>query len=166
MDVRDFDQLAACEGVQVEHQTIPGFLRRIPHKWHLDEITRFGDKVGRAAEAMQLSYFTAIDRSLGVIRVFPLPLLQRVYAIMAPQFHWPAVIEMESLEDGRRAQREALRKRERADKDLEDLLETADNVEVLTAVQAVRDFLASEMNRLRHEIEAPAPPPENLVTVQ
>src|ERR1041384_6675246 len=70
IDLRDFDQLAG-EALQIEHQTIPGFLRRLPHKWHLNDITRFGDQVGRVSEAMQMAYITAVDKSLGVIRAFP-----------------------------------------------------------------------------------------------
>lgn len=68
MSLQDFDELAALQCVQVEHQTIPGFLRRIPHKWHLNEITRFGSEVGRAADAMQLVFMTPVDGSLGVLR--------------------------------------------------------------------------------------------------
>lgn len=153
--------LAALEAeLTIAHATIPGFMRRIPHKWHLDDITRFGDKVGRAAEAMQLAYITTVDGSLGTIRVFPCPFLQRIYQIMAPQHNWPAVIEAEptALEDGRAVQRETLRADERADQHLAQLSERADNVDVLTAVQTIREFLQGDMARLRSEIEAPPVP--------
>lgn len=153
--------LAALEAeLTIAHATIPGFMRRIPHKWHLDDITRFGDKVGRAAEAMQLAYITTVDGSLGTIRVFPCPFLQRIYQIMAPQHNWPAVLDAEpsALEDGRAVQRETLRADERADQHLAQLSERADNVDVLTAVQTVREFLQGDMARLRSEIEAPPAP--------
>lgn len=156
MELHDFEQLANEQGVQLEHATVPGFLRRIPHKWHLEEITRYGDKVGRAAEAMQLAYMTSIDRSLGVIRVFPLPLLQRVYEIMAPSFGWPRAAEAELIEDGKRAQRETLRKIERADHALGEVTEQSDNVEALTAFRAVRSVLQGEAAKLREQIAEPA----------
>jgi hypothetical protein len=101
LDINDFDQLIAT-GETVEHVTVPGFLRRIPHPWHITDLTRFGDQVGRVAEAMQLSYLTTIQPQLGMIRVFPLPLLQRVYELMAPQFQWPS--EPIALIDGLRSQ--------------------------------------------------------------
>jgi hypothetical protein len=153
----DFDQLANEQLAQIDHMTIPGFLRRIPHKWHLDEITRFGDKVGRAADAMQLSYLTSIDRSLGVIRVFPLPLLQRIYAIMSPQFGWPTIIEHEALEDGRRAQREALKKLERTEQGLDEIMQRADNVDVLASFQAAREFIHATAQKLRLELQGGEP---------
>src|ERR1043165_4105227 len=31
----------------VEHLSVPAFLRRTPHRWHLDDMRRFGDKVGQ-----------------------------------------------------------------------------------------------------------------------
>ena len=65
----------------VEHLTIPGFIRRCPHRFHLMEITRFGDQVGKIAESLQISYLTTIDRSLGMIRLFPVPLMVRVYQV-------------------------------------------------------------------------------------
>lgn len=153
IDINDFDQLMAA-GETVEHTTVPGFLRRIEHPWHIDDLTRFGDKVGRVAEAMQLSYLTTIQPQLGMIRVFPLPLLQRVYELMAPQFQWPA--EPLVLLEGRRALREDLRKHERAAQDLSSIAESVDNVEVLTAVQTVRDFLTTDIARLKQEIGTPA----------
>src|ERR1043166_2355254 len=61
---QDFDHLA--EAAKIEHLTIPGFMRRVSNRWHIEDITRFGDKVGRAAEALQLSYMTTVDKSLGV----------------------------------------------------------------------------------------------------
>lgn len=155
LEVHDFEQLAADQASHVEHQTIPGFLRRIPHKWHLNEISRFGTEVGRAAEAMQLVYMTAVDRSLGVIRVFPLPLLERVYTLMGPQFSWPALAEVPALENGR-AQREELRKHETAKNHLQAAAEHAPSREVAEALQTVLDWLEAETQRMK-AVESPAP---------
>jgi len=146
IDINDFDQLTAA-GETVEHVTVPGFLRRIPHPWHIDDLTRFGDKVGRVAEAMQLSYLTTIQPQLGMIRVFPLPLLQRVYELMAPQFQWPA--EPLALIEGARAQREELRRAEGAKKHLEAVAANAPNAAVGEAFVTVIDYLENEVNRLR-----------------
>jgi hypothetical protein len=155
LDINDFDQLLSA-GETVEHVTVPGFLRRIPHPWHIDDLTRFGDKVGRVAEAMQLSYLTTIQSQLGMIRVFPLPLLQRVYELMAPQFQWP--VEPLALIDGTRARRDELKRHERADADLAGLAERTDDVEALASIQVVRDHLAKETLRLRNEIGGVAAP--------
>jgi hypothetical protein len=150
LDINDFDQLTTASET-VEHVTVPGFLRRIPHPWHITDLTRFGDQVGRVAEAMQLSYLTTIQPQLGMIRVFPLPLLQRVYELMAPQFQWPA--EPLALLEGARACREELRRAERADTELSTIAEKTDNVSALAAIQEVRDFLKSETTRLRTSLE-------------
>ena len=75
----------------VEHLTVTEFMQRIPHpnRWHLDDINRFGDKVGWTAQSIQLARMMVQSPSLGLIRVFPVPLLQRIYTILAPQFNWP-----------------------------------------------------------------------------
>lgn len=135
----------------IAHATIPGFMRKIPHKWHLDDITRFGDKVGRAAEAMQLSYLTTVDGSLGTIRVFPMPLLQRIYEIMAPQFNWPTIIEgeMAQIEDGRRAQREELRKSEQLSLQIEELMSHTDDPPVVEAASVLIASLGATIAQAR-----------------
>ena len=146
----------------MEHLTIPAFLRRIPHKWHIDEITRFGDKVGRAAESLQLSYLTTIDRSLGVIRIFPLPLLQRVYQIFAVQLGWPQIIDVEppALDDPRRGQQETLRSHERLLKHNRALLAIAENVDVQHSISVVVQWLEHDCLRIRKELGLPEPAPE------
>jgi hypothetical protein len=154
IDLHDFEQLAG-EALQIEHQTIPGFLRRLPHKWHLTDITRFGDQVGRVSEAMQMAYITAVDKSLGVIRAFPLPLLQRVYEIMAPQFNWPMIIDAPELEDGRRAQRDALQKNERLTAQIRDLMSDADEPPIIEAASVILNSLEANAAKLRESIDAP-----------
>src|SRR5205809_6373994 len=81
IDINDFEQ-SALGAQTVEHVSVPGFMSRIASGWALDDMTRFGDKVGRVAEAMQLVFITTNQTRLGIIRVFPLPLLQRVYEIL------------------------------------------------------------------------------------
>ncbi len=77
----------------VEHLTVTEFMQRIPHpnRWHLDDINRFGDKVGWTARSIQLARMMVQSPSLGLIQVFPVPLLQRIYTILAPQFNWPTL---------------------------------------------------------------------------
>lgn len=87
-----FDELAQTDAL-IEHLTVPAFLSRVPRQWQIDEATRFGHQLGRAAEAMHLAYMTTTDKSLGVIRVFPVPLMRRVYTLMSFQFGWPALPE-------------------------------------------------------------------------
>ena len=132
------EQLAEYDHV-VEHQSISAFLKRIPHRWHMEEIGRFGDKAGRAAESLHVAYLTAIDGSLGVVRVFPVPLLRRVYAIMAPQFNWPG-IEIAGLEDARQL-REDSRARESVERILGKAMQETDDVEILQSLQKVLNFL-------------------------
>ena len=158
---QEFEQLPQSDSI-VEHLTIPAFLRRIPHKWHIDEITRFGDKVGRAAESLQLSYMTTIDRSLGVIRIFPLPLLQRVYQIFAVQLGWPQIIDVETpaLDDPRRVQQETLRSHERLLKHVRALLAIAENVDVQHSISVVVQWLEHDCHRIRTELGLPEAAPE------
>lgn len=156
VSLHDFEQLAGEEGIQIEHLTIPGYLRRIPYRWHMDEVTKFGDKVGRSAEAMQLSYITAIDRSLGVIRVFPRPLLERIYALMAPHFGWPGVVEVNQIEDGKRASRDSLRKIETLTGQLNELVSATDEPKVVEAAGVLVQSLEAQAGALREELAIPA----------
>ena len=141
----------------VEHLTIPGFIRRSPHRFHMDEIIRFGDKVGRVAESMQVSYLTTIDPSLGQIRLFPVPLLNRVYQIQAGQFGWePLEAVPPALED---QQAKILRANTRAKDSLKAAVEHVENPIVAQAMTTVLGFLESEATRLRGEESAePAAP--------
>lgn len=154
IDINDFEQFALGTET-VEHVSVPGFMSRIAHGWALDDMTRFGDKVGRVADAMQLVFITTNQTKLGIIRVFPLPLLQRVYEIMAPMFNWPRIVDgVLAIEDGRQALRDDLRQHERADHDLSSIAEHVDNVEVLTALQTVREFLGTDIARIRAAIDS------------
>jgi len=142
----------------VEHLTIPGFIRRAPHRFHIDEITRFGDKVGRVTESLQISYLTTIDRSLGQIRLFPVPLLVRVYQVMAAQFGWEQIVDAPAaMEDRHSAE---LKANERAKKHLQAAAETANNPVIAQAMTTVLHWLETEAQRLReHEEGTPTPPP-------
>lgn len=157
---QDFEQLSQQESI-VEHLTIPGFLRRIPYKWHIDEITRFGDKVGRAAESLQIAYLTTVDRSLGVIRVFPAPLLQRIYQILSAQFGWPQIIDLDppALDDPRRVQQETLRSHERLAKHMRAILEMAENPDVQHSIAVVVEWIEHDCQRIRQELGLPEPTP-------
>jgi hypothetical protein len=150
IDINDFEQFA-LGAETVEHVSVPGFMARIAHGWALDDMTRFGDKVGRVADAMQLVFITTNQTKLGIIRVFPLPLLQRVYEILSPQFGWPRIIDAGALpiEDGRQALRDELQKAERSLADLSSIAEHTDNVDALQSIQEVRDFLTGKIAELR-----------------
>lgn len=153
---RDFEDLAREAVAIIEHLTVPGFLRRIPHRWHLDEITRFGDKVGRVAEALQLAYLTTIDRSLGVVRVFPAPMMRRVYDILAPQFGWPRILDNDqplALEDVKRA-KDALRANEKLAARLQELLDRTESAPVLEALATVMKLIERENEALRVQAES------------
>jgi hypothetical protein len=134
----------------VEHLSIPGFVRRAPRRFHLDELTRFGDKVARVAESMQISYLTTIDSSLGVVRVFPVPLMIKVYSIMAQQFHWAPW--QEPLEIGAGGPAQLLKANERARRNLEAAAcgsASAMPAHVAEAMQITMAWLDSEAGRLR-----------------
>lgn len=150
-NVPDFDHLAEVAEAQVEHQTILEFLRNIPRKWHPDEMTRFGDKVKRTAEALSLPFVPALNPSLGVIRTFPVPLMQWIYAMMAAQFNWPAPAL--ALDDGKREQRDELRRHEGARKHLEAAVDHAPTPAVSEALAIVLTWLEGETKRLRGAVE-------------
>jgi hypothetical protein len=150
-NIPDFDHLAEVAEAQVEHQTILEFLRLIPHKWHPDEIGRFGDKVRRMADSLQLPFVPSLNPSLGVIRTFPVPLLQWIYTLLATQFGWPAPAL--ALDDGKREQREELRRHEGARKHLEGAVEHAPTPAVSDALAIVLNWLEGETKRLRGEVE-------------
>ena len=158
----DYQQFAENSELQVEHQTVPGFLRRIAHRWHMDDLIKFGQKVGRTADSMQLAWIATVDPHLGQIRMFPVPLLQRVYQVMAPTQGWPSIIEAAALEDARADEAETLRKVAKAEKqlrELRDITERADDVTVLESVETLRRFLEADLARMQLELQQPAAVP-------
>jgi hypothetical protein len=156
---QEFEQIQSPENI-VEHLTVPGFLRRVPNRWHLEDIQRFGDKVGRIAESLHIGYLTTVDRSLGQIRVFPVPLSQRIYDTMAPTFGWPQIIDAPApgLPAQDQANRDALRSHERLSKLLRALLEAAPNLDVQHSTAVVIQWLETDITRIREEIGEPAAP--------
>lgn len=150
--MQDYQEVAEQQEQIVEHLSIPGFLKRIPHRWHMEEITRFGDKVGRAAESMHLAYLTGIDRSLGTVRVFPVPLLQRVYTVMSSAMGWPTLVEFDALEDGKKADRDKLKKHERVQSILEEIASSVDDVDISQALMKVQSFVREDLEKRRKEL--------------
>jgi hypothetical protein len=150
---QDFAQAPVPELV-VEHRTIAGFLRIAPHRFHLDEIVRFGKKVGDVAESMQLAYMTTIDSQLGVLRVFPVPLMRRVYDILADQFHWaqfPA--ELSAIPEEVAAE---LKAKERLARLLRATMEAAPGPQLQQSSSDVLQWVESEIGRLRNHLELTA----------
>jgi len=140
----------------VEHRTIAGFLRMAPHRFHLDEIVRFGKKVGDVAESMQLAYLTTIDSSLGVLRVFPVPLMRRVYDILAAQFHWPQFVEPETVEGDAASRREMLRSYDKLSALLRSFMEAAEDPEVQHCTSVVLQRIEVDSEGLRAALTEPA----------
>jgi hypothetical protein len=148
----DFDESAP--ELVVEHATIPGFLRRIPYRFSMEDLTRFGTKVGKAAEAMQIAFITTVERSLGTIRVFPLPLLRRVYEVMGMQFGWPKIIEVEipGLPSGGINPAETLKAHERLEQYLRGALEMAADDTVQHSITVVLQWLEMDCERIRKDL--------------
>lgn len=79
----------------IEHVSIAGFLRRIPHDqaWQLHNIVKFGRLVCQSADAFATEYHYTVDRSLGRVRTFPEPLVRQVYRFLSPSLGWPQIME-------------------------------------------------------------------------
>jgi hypothetical protein len=155
IDVNDLEKQLAT-GEPVEYCTIPGFLSRIPHEWMLEDFNRFGDKVTRAADAMQLSWVTTMNKSLGPIRVFAYPFLARVYQIVAAQTpNWPAPEKARAIEEGKSRE---LRKQEGIRRDLQSVVDQAPP-DVQAALGKVVEWLEAEAKKLR-AIEQSQPGPQ------
>ncbi len=154
----DFAEDEAEPTPVVEHATVPGFMRDVAMatstRWHMDDLSRFGDKLGRVAEAMQIAYVTAVDRSLGVIRVFPLPLLRKVYGTMARQFNWPIFPETLALPSNQDS--ETLGSHARLYQMLKDLEPLAPDISVRGSIGVVLGFLERDAERLRAAAAATA----------
>lgn len=131
---QDLDDLPQPEDI-VELATVPGFLRRSGHRFHLDEINRFGSQVGRSAEAMHLAYITQVDSTLGLVRVFPVPFLERVYKIVAKQFGWPEIAPALPVEEAMAI--ETVKGHRRVVSHLTAMLEVSDDAEVRRAIGVV-----------------------------
>ncbi len=146
--VNDF--AGAAPEIFVEMLTVPGFLNRVGHRFHMNEIFRFGGELGRAAESMHLAYMTAMDAKLGVLRVFPEPLMRRVYDVLAAQLSWPKIIDADTgaLDDAQKAQH-AIRANERMLKRLRELIADTDGVEQLKALEAAAAIIEQQTAELR-----------------
>lgn len=146
-----FDGLNAQAPI-VEHLTIPGFMRLIDHRWSLDDIRRFGDRMGQMAESMCLAYLTATDASLGILRMFPAPLLRRVYDIMAPQFGWPVIVNVDTPElEEVKKKRDAIKANERALRRLGEVIADTEDVAQLEVLRASVKVIEAQTAELRGE---------------
>lgn len=161
MEPRPQNRVSAHEGVEleqldptalVEHLSVPAFLRRTPHRWNIDDMRRFGDKVGQMAEAMHLGFHTTLNLSLGTLRIFPVPMMERIYEVLAVQYHWAPLVNEPALEDSPQEQREALRGHERLEKHLRTVMELAESAEVQAGCGVVIGWIEAEIARLRVEL--------------
>lgn len=71
---------------------------------------------------------------------------------MEPQFGWPCVTGVGTLEDGRRAQRGALRKTERLTPDLQEIMSAADKPKVVDAAGVLLATLTATAETLKASI--------------
>lgn len=150
-----FDALGDPQAI-VEHMTVPGFMRLIDHRWHLHDIRRFGDMVGNMAEAMHISYIPAADRSLGILRMFPEPLLRRVYDTLAPQCGWPLIVDVETpqLEDAKK-KRDTIKAHERTLKQLNEMISDTDDLGEVETLRASVRVLEAKIGNLRVQTGEP-----------
>lgn len=137
----------------VEHSTVSGFVRRTPHRWHMVDITRFGTAVGKAADALQICYATTVDCKLGFVRIFPIPLLERVYEVTAEQFGWPSMIQAQTILPPRRTGKDLVKAHQRVGKHLEAVLEAAGDDEVKRSMGVVIDWLQRECAAMGNPVE-------------
>jgi hypothetical protein len=133
----------------IEFCTITAYMRRIAHRWNLEDIERFGTKVGRVAEAAHLAYLTTMDAVVGPVRVFPLPFLQRVYDIQRMNFGWPAEAAAPSLPESLDAERATLKAHERLVRLLRAAADAAPDETVQQSGETILTWLESEIVRLR-----------------
>ncbi len=150
--IQDHFATVGDETPQVAHATIPGFLRKLNHRWSMIDIERFGAKVGRTAETMHLAYMPAFDRSLGVLRSFPVPMMERIYEILAPAHGWPALpVPVQEAPDIRE-QRAALKVQEVMVKQLGMLSQAAEDGHVRRAAAVVLDLVERKRVSLEAEL--------------
>lgn len=133
----------------IEFCTVTAYMRRIPHRWNLEDIERFGTKVGRVAEAAHLAYLTTMDPVVGPVRVFPLPFLQRVYEIQRVNFSWPPETASPSLPAALESDRATLKAHERLVRLLRAAAEAAPDEVVQQSGETMLTWLESEIGRLR-----------------
>lgn len=143
------EDLADTASAQVEHVTTFEFLRRAPRHSTADDLTTFGNRVKRAADAIPLPWLPAPHPLLGIVRVYPLPLLEWVYSQFVAQLKWPPLPA--SLED-----QSETRKREATRRQLEIVAADAP-ADVAQAFAVVMRWLDSEAAKNRPTEPAPAP---------
>lgn len=152
---------------QIEYLSVAGFFRRLPFAFHMDEINRFGKQVGLTADANHLAYMTAIDGKLGVVRVFPVELMMRVYDVLAIHQSWPPIVEQEppALSDGKKLTTAAARSFERLAKHLRSVIEIAPNTELQYAAASMVKQIEVELRQLKAKQPAPVVETEPPATV-
>jgi len=147
---QDFAQAPAPELV-AEHKTVVGFLRTVPRRLHMDEIKRFGREVGMMAESVHLAYLTTIDSQLGVLRMFPVPLMRRVYDVLAAQIGWQQFpVEQAALPEEMAAELKAQEKLARL---LRAALDVAPDKHLQQSTGDVLQWIEGEIGRLREQLE-------------
>ena len=147
-----FEQFAEVSTSLVEHLPVHEFVQRTPHRLHPDEIPRFSDRVKRMADALQLTFVPAVNPLLGVIRVFPVPLLEWVYTTMAPQFKWPLLTDAQAVDDTKRAKHIELRKVERRAQEIRNLMSEADEPELVNAAAVLLASLETTANAIKADL--------------
>ena len=145
--------------VMVEYLSVADFIRTIPHSFHMDEVGRFGMKVGMIADGVHCSYKSRVDKFLGECRVFPVNLLKRVYEVVAQEKKWPAIVDVDQpvlTEEAVRA-KACLRANERVEQRLQELIDEVESSSLIEALSVVRKWIEAQSNMLRAELnETPA----------
>lgn len=139
----------------VEFLSIPAFLRRLPYRLGEQEMFRFSDKVAHYSRAWQLAIVSINHRQLSDIRVFPVSLMEYVYATMAKQFSWPKLVEIPAEPISPSGCNPKVL--ERLVKHLRAVQELATNEEVQHGTEVVLQWAEQERSRLQVQ-EPPAPP--------
>lgn len=146
--VADYESVVAVDDT-IEYCTVREFIRKVPHRFTLWDLNAFGPMANKAADALCLAYVTRHVHGAGPARVFPKQLLFAVYRAMAVDRGWAPVEEAAAIDDARAKVALELKAMERTERQLAELSEKADNVEVLQSIQRLRDFLEVEQAALR-----------------
>lgn len=148
----------------VEHCTVREFMRRVPHRWSLEDMFRLGDKVKRSAEALQIAFVTTTDPTLGLVRVYPLPMVRGIYDVLAAQFGWPKIIDAEipGLPGTGGSTIRTPQRHERMRQHLRSLAEVVEDEGVHGLIAGLLDWIEEDLARMAQEAQPASPTPPSV----
>jgi hypothetical protein len=145
--------------VEIEYVTVSQFLRRLRNEkpWGFQNVAKFGGQLNKIADGFGMTFQSAVDPTLGPLRVYPVALVAKIYAEMAPQLGWPRIIEALPVPQAKPSDQAARAELELKDgmvKHLRMLASASQDTQVRSSAQVLLGTMEREVRALQRELGA------------